>query len=102
MMACAAGLARLTGLPPRLPRAAPPVHAAVTAPVLPADLCCCHWDEGDPKTASTRPSAAPSAPFDSRGTEGHNTASIGGFVTLPPVIMGSLRDGVEAAQVRLK
>jgi ADP-ribosylglycohydrolase len=34
----------------------------------------------------------------SRGTEGHNTASIGGFVTMPPVIFGSLRDGVEAAQ----
>jgi hypothetical protein len=27
----------------------------------------------------------------SKGTEGHNTASIGGFVMLPPVILGSLR-----------
>ena len=32
------------------------------------------------------------------GTEGHNTASIGGFVMLPPVILGALRQGVEAAQ----
>ena len=29
----------------------------------------------------------------SKGTEGHNTASIGGFVMLPPVILGSLRQG---------
>ena len=34
----------------------------------------------------------------SAGTEGHNTASIGGFVMLPPVILGALRQGVEAAQ----
>ena len=34
----------------------------------------------------------------SRGTEGHNTASIGGFVMLPPVILGSLPRGVEAAK----
>lgn len=34
----------------------------------------------------------------SRGTEGHNTASIGGFVMLPPVILGALKGGVEAAQ----
>jgi hypothetical protein len=33
-----------------------------------------------------------------KGTEGHNTASIGGFVTLPPVILGAMRDGLEAAQ----
>lgn len=26
----------------------------------------------------------------SKGTEGHNTASIGGFVTLPPVILGTM------------
>jgi hypothetical protein len=30
--------------------------------------------------------------------EGHNTASIGGFVTLPPVVLGALQKGVEAAQ----
>lgn len=34
----------------------------------------------------------------SRGTEGHNTASIGGFVMLPPVILGSLQDGVSSAK----
>lgn len=34
----------------------------------------------------------------SRGTEGHNTASIGGFVMLPPAILGALKSGVEAAQ----
>lgn len=30
--------------------------------------------------------------------EGHNTASIGGFVTLPPVVLAALRQGVETAQ----
>ncbi|PSC74603.1 ADP-ribosylation crystallin J1 [Micractinium conductrix] len=34
----------------------------------------------------------------SQGTEGHNTASIGGFVTLPPVILSCLRQGLDAAQ----
>lgn len=34
----------------------------------------------------------------SRGTEGHNTASIGGFVMLPPVVLSALRQGVDAAQ----
>ncbi|EFN58988.1 hypothetical protein CHLNCDRAFT_137616 [Chlorella variabilis] len=31
------------------------------------------------------------------GEEGHNTASIGGFVTLPPVILGAMRQGAEAS-----
>ncbi|GAX85033.1 hypothetical protein CEUSTIGMA_g12453.t1 [Chlamydomonas eustigma] len=34
----------------------------------------------------------------SRGTEGHNTAQIGGFVMLPPVIMSQLGKGVEVAK----
>eukprot|EP00887_Chlorella_sp_A99_P008172 scaffold12.g8172.t1 len=34
----------------------------------------------------------------SRGTEGHNTASIGGFVMLPPVVLGSLEKGGEEAK----
>ncbi|MEW5305683.1 MAG: hypothetical protein WDW38_011511 [Sanguina aurantia] len=33
-----------------------------------------------------------------QGTEGHNTAQIGGFVMLPPVIMGTLGQGVEAVK----
>ena len=33
-----------------------------------------------------------------RGTEGHNTASVGGLVMLPPVIFGAMRQGVEAAR----
>ncbi|GFR43448.1 hypothetical protein Agub_g4531, partial [Astrephomene gubernaculifera] len=35
----------------------------------------------------------------SRGTEGHNTAQIGGFVMLPPVVLSRL-DGVSAARQR--
>lgn len=34
----------------------------------------------------------------SQGTEGHNTASIGGWVMLPPVILGALKQGVAVAQ----
>jgi hypothetical protein len=34
----------------------------------------------------------------SRGTEGHNTASIGGFVMLPPIILGTLPRGLAAAK----
>ncbi|KAK9804892.1 hypothetical protein WJX72_010538 [[Myrmecia] bisecta] len=33
----------------------------------------------------------------SKGTEGHNTASIGGFVMLPPVILGTAPGGLPAA-----
>jgi len=33
-----------------------------------------------------------------KGTEGHNTAQIGGFVMLPPVIMANLGAGREAAR----
>lgn len=53
-----------------------------------------------PRPADLHTPAFATWPRSSRGTEGHNTASIGGFVTLPPVILGSLREGVEAAQVR--
>lgn len=48
---------------------------------------------GTPPLSSSHLSNVPSSP-----QEGHNTASIGGFVTLPPVILGALRQGVEAAQ----
>jgi len=34
----------------------------------------------------------------SKGTEGHNTAQIGGFVMLPPVILSQCGRGVEAAR----
>lgn len=33
-----------------------------------------------------------------RGTEGHNTAQIGGFVMLPPVILSQMGKGVEVAR----
>lgn len=35
-----------------------------------------------------------------RGTEGHNTAQIGGFVMLPAVILANMDDGVAAAKAR--
>jgi hypothetical protein len=34
----------------------------------------------------------------SKGTEGHNTAQIGGFVMLPPVILSQLGKGAENAR----
>lgn len=33
-----------------------------------------------------------------QGTEGHNTAQIGGFVMLPPVVMANLAAGRDAAR----
>lgn len=32
-----------------------------------------------------------------KGTEGHNTAQIGGFVMLPPVIFSSIKQGPEVS-----
>jgi len=32
-----------------------------------------------------------------QGTEGHNTAQIGGFVMLPPVVLSKVMDGTQAA-----
>ncbi|PNH09558.1 hypothetical protein TSOC_003799 [Tetrabaena socialis] len=36
----------------------------------------------------------------SKGTEGYNTAQIGGFVMLPPVILANLKEGAAAAKAR--
>lgn len=68
--------------------------------VFQARVCAAHIKQGSTMAAAQPFSLlpAPSSSPPPQGTEGHNTAQIGGFVMLPPVVFANMAGGREAAR----